>query len=304
MARRVADHREQERTWLKRLTDGLLGVLAHCILTSVGLLNKQTASNLGGWLGRNVGPWIGVSKTAKNNLRLAFPDWSEEQLNQTVRAVWDNFGRTVFEFPHLPAFTCDGPNPDIEVIGVDIIERLRDDGLPGFFFSAHLANWEVLALTALHHGIDLDLIYRAPNNPMVEDLLQKRHPGNGELIPKGPSGARRLLTRLSAGKHFGIMIDQKMNDGISIPLFGRPAMTAPGLAQLAFKSDCPVVPSRVTRLGAARFRVIIEEPLKFNRSADKQADIEAAMIRVNVILESWIRERPGEWLWLHNRWPR
>jgi len=304
MAQRIADPNLPSRPFLKRLSDHVLGVLACGALWLVGLLNKRTASNLGGWIGRIFGPMSKPSQTAEKNLKLAFPDWSDAQIKQTLFAVWDNFGRTVFEFPHISKLRCDGPNPDITVVGIDIIERLRDDGQPGFFFSAHLANWEVLALTALHHGVDLDLVYRAPNNPVVEDLLTNRHPGKGELIPKGPRGARRLLTRLSNGHHFGIMVDQKMNDGIPIPLFGRPAMTAPGLAQLAFKFECPVVPSRVVRVGAAKFQVVIDEPLVFKRTDDKQADIEAAMTQVNAVLEHWIREHPGQWLWLHNRWPR
>jgi KDO2-lipid IV(A) lauroyltransferase len=24
---------------------------------------------------------------------------------------------------------------------------------------------------------------------------------------------------------------------------------------------------------------------------------------VNALFEDWIRDRPGQWLWLHNRWP-
>jgi KDO2-lipid IV(A) lauroyltransferase len=27
------------------------------------------------------------------------------------------------------------------------------------------------------------------------------------------------------------------------------------------------------------------------------------MLAVNQQLEDWIRDRPGQWLWLHNRWP-
>jgi KDO2-lipid IV(A) lauroyltransferase len=27
------------------------------------------------------------------------------------------------------------------------------------------------------------------------------------------------------------------------------------------------------------------------------------MTEVNALLESWIRERPAQWLWLHRRWP-
>lgn len=94
-----------------------------------------------------------------------------------------------------------------------------------------------------------------------------------------------------------------MNDGIAVPFFGRPAMTAPALAQFALRFDCPVVPARVERLGGARFRLTIQPPLEIQKSGDRQADVLAAMTEVNRIIEGWVRDRPDQWLWLHRRWP-
>jgi KDO2-lipid IV(A) lauroyltransferase len=286
-----------------RIADALTGLVAAVAVGAVSLLPMRTASNLGGFLARSVGPRLRATRTARRNLRAAFPEWTDARIDETVRAVWDNFGRTAFEFPHLAKLRFDGPDPDIEVIGAEIIHRARDDGEPGLFFSGHLANWEVLAVTALAHGVDLDLVYRAPNNPAVERLFRSRHLGEGELIPKGPKGARRVLARLAEGHHLGLLVDQKMNDGIAVPFFGRAAMTAPALAQLGLRSGCPVIPARIERLGPARFRVTVCEPIAFETKGSRAETTLAAMTQVNALLETWIRERPGEWLWIHNRWP-
>ncbi|MBT5781118.1 MAG: lauroyl acyltransferase, partial [Rhodospirillaceae bacterium] len=56
--------------------------------------------------------------------------------------------------------------------------------------------------------------------------------------------------------------------------------------------------------GGCRFRVTIYPELELARSGDSARDIAEAMTRVNQMLEGWIRERPGQWLWLHNRWPK
>ncbi|MCW8951240.1 MAG: hypothetical protein OQJ87_03185 [Rhodospirillales bacterium] len=29
----------------------------------------------------------------------------------------------------------------------------------------------------------------------------------------------------------------------------------------------------------------------------------ALMTEINQLLESWIRERPEQWMWMHKRWP-
>jgi len=94
-----------------------------------------------------------------------------------------------------------------------------------------------------------------------------------------------------------------MNDGIPVPFFGRPAMTAPALAVLALRFDCDVLPLRVERLDGARFRVTVFPPLRLPRSGKPHADAAALMAQVNATLEAWIRDRPEQWLWLHQRWP-
>ena len=125
----------------------------------------------------------------------------------------------------------------------------------------------------------------------------------GALIPKGPTGARKLLKSLKAGKHLAMLVDQKMNDGIPVPFFGRDVMTAPALAELALRYDCPVVPARVVRLKGARFLLKVFPPLELIKTGNHQADVVANMAQVNALIEQWVRETPEQWLWLHNRWP-
>ena len=176
------------------------------------------------------------------------------------------------------------------------MDLLRDDGKPGIFFSAHLGNWEIVSLGASQRGIPLDRIYRAANNRLVEWLYRHgRKAVEGALIAKGPAGIRPLLKSLGDGKHLGMMVDQKLNDGIEAPFFGHRVMTAPALAELAFKFDCPVVPARVQRIEGAHFRLIVEPPLEFARTGDHTVDVAAAMARVNDVIERWVRDTPEQW---------
>jgi len=94
-----------------------------------------------------------------------------------------------------------------------------------------------------------------------------------------------------------------MNDGIAVPFFGRDAMTAPAIAELALRYDCAVLPARVERLPGSRFQVTVFPPHDLPASGDKAADVLALMTQINHTLEGWIRARPGHWFWLHRRWP-
>jgi KDO2-lipid IV(A) lauroyltransferase len=266
-------------------------------------LPLDAGSALGGWLGRTIGYRLPLTRRARRNLRRALPELAEAEREAILRRMWDNLGRTAAEYPHLQEFRF-GPGERVEVDGLHYVEQLRDDGKPGLFYSAHYGNWELMGLCAVRHGIPVHLVYRAANNPRV-DWLYTRGRGNVgvEMIPKGADGAKQVLQLLKRGEHVGMLVDQKMNDGIAVPFFGIEAMTAPALASLALKLRCPTVAAHVERLGGARFRVVVDPPVTFAETGERHADILAVMTKVNHILEEWIRRRPDHWLWLHRRWP-
>ena len=272
--------------------------------TVFAVLPLDAASALGGWLARVIGPHLGLSRRAVANLVRAFPEKSPGEIKAIVRGMWENLGRVAAEYPHLDEIDVYGDDGRVVVLGVENVDRLRDDGRPGIFFSAHLGNWEILALGATQRGVPLDRVYRAANNRLVEWLYRRgRAVVEGALIPKGPAGARLLLRSLKDGKHLAMLVDQKMNDGIAAPFFGRDAMTAPALAELALRFDCPVVPARVERLEGAHFRFTAYPPMDLGGGGERHADVAAATAKVNALIEGWVRERPEQWLWLHNRWP-
>ena len=279
--------------------------LARTAFALFGALPLDAASALGGRLGRLIGPRLGLARRARENLARAMPELSHAERESVVAAMWEHLGRVLAEYPHLGALGPYDGEGRVEVIGVEHVDALRDDGIGGIFFSAHLGNWEIASLGATQRGMAVVHVYRAANNPRIERLIRRaRAPIGGEHHPKSARGMRALVAALRRGEHLGMLVDQKYNEGIAVPFFGREAMTAPALAQLALRYRVPVVPVRVERLAGARFRLTILPPLDLADTGDREADVRAAMRRVNALLEEWIRARPEQWLWLHRRWPK
>ena len=268
------------------------------------LLPLDWASAYGGWLGRTFGPYLPVSRYAERNLRRAFPEKPDAEIRQIFLGMWENLGRVCGEFPHLSDMRLYELGSRTEVVGFEYFDRLRDDGKPGIFFSAHIGNWEIASLGATQRNLPLTRIYRAPNNRLVDRLIRwSRRAITGELLRKGGEGARRALAIMKMGGHLAMLVDQRLDNGIAVPFFGRAAMTTPVLAQFALKFDCPVVPAKVERLKGAHFRLVVYPPLEIVKTGDRQKDTLALMTQVNAVIEGWIRERPEQWLWLHRRWP-
>lgn len=279
------------------LSDRMQAAGAAALFGLFRLLPLDLASALGGGLGRTIGPRLGISRRARRHLAAAFPALSPPEIERIVRGMWDNLGRVAAEYPHLQRLRVFPSGNRVELRGLEHVDAALAAQRRMILFSGHIANWEIAALAAGQYGLAVAQIYRALNNPLVDRMIARLRGDRGEFIPKGAIASRRAVAALREGMHLSLLVDQKLNDGIPVPFFGRDAMTAPALARLALRYDCDVLPVRVERLRGARFRLTVYPKL------DRPDDVAALMARVNATLEDWIRERPEQWLWLHNRWP-
>ncbi len=286
---------------LKKLGYLLQGLLALALYALLRVLPLERASRLASWLFRSVGARSSQSRRARRQLALVLPDLTEARVDAIIAGMWDNIGRICADYVHLPKLI--GQGQPIELVGGEYLASAAARGQPILLFSAHLANWEVATLAAQRRGLHPAVVYRRFNNPIIERHARRAQAAAGaELIPKSAAGTRRIVGNLAQGGQVIMLVDQRLNSGISVPFFARPAMTAPALAKLAYRFDALIVPIRVERLGDAGFRVTIEPAFELPDTGDRKADIHAVMTQVNARLEAWIRERPEQWLWLHRRW--
>lgn len=273
----------------------------------LALLPIDMASYIGGWLGRTVGPWLNVHKTAKDNLQFCFPHLTTQEQQKILSNMWDNLGRTAAEFPHLPKFKGDVFKQRVAVEGLERLKEVQEQqGKSIILFSGHIANWEITALVAKNLGWDIGVVYRPANNAIVEAMIQGvREHYQSIAIPKNAQGMRKLVRAAKAHIPIAMLMDQKANEGIDIPFFGKPAKTAPAIATLALKYNYKIIPIQTIRIdNTARFRLVIHPPLTVERSQDGKQDTKALLTLVNQSIEQWVRDYPGQWFWVHRRWKK
>ena len=272
-------------------------------LAIFGALPLDAASALGGWLGRVIGPRNAAHRTAERNLRRALPHLNDSQVAEVLQGMWDNLGRVAAEYAHIGTIVADPSR--VQVVDEHNVARaLKDDGIGALLLSAHFGNWELSAIPGCRAGLQQHNFYRRPNNPYSDAVIRRlRRPLTpGGFLYKGAEGARQAYALLKKGEHIGMLVDQKHNDGIPVPFFGRDAMTTPAPAVFAQRIKVPIIVDKVERLGGARFRITIYT-IELAESVDRKADIAETTRRINALFEEWIRERPDLWLWAHRRWP-
>ncbi len=271
------------------------------------LMGVDRASAFVGGITRFLGPKLRpISNRAERNLRLIFPDWSEDKIRRTTADVWENLGRTVAEYAHLDKLRVVGERPRIVCEGGEKVIKVVQAHGRAIFVTGHFANWEVPGIAAHQLQLRFGVIYRPTNNPLIDQAIIKTRGAvmTRRQIPKGAAGARALIELLKDKFSIAILSDQKLvSDGIAVPFMGQTAMTSPVAARLAVRYKLPVILIAAERVGGAHFRVRINDPIAFEATGDLRADIKALTVKINEALEQEIRARPGQWLWLHRRWP-
>lgn len=310
---RKRDHRHRRRL-LPLIGDWFTAQLAFLVLGLLRGLGPDLAPNIVGGLARRFGPILKTSRIARENLALAMAELSEDERERIVRGVWENLGRTAAEYPHLEAYYDFEPDDRYpvdeqppaarsEVKGELNFLQLAESDRPAIVFAAHLANWELPAVCAARHGLEVTTLYRPPNNRFIADyILSKRQGVMGKLVPTTRQASLEMAAVLSRGGILGVLVDQSYFGGVRAPFFGIEVPSSPVVARLARQFDCPVHGSRAVRLPGGRFRLELTDALDLPRDEEGKIDLVGATTAVNAVIEGWIREHPEQWLWLHRRW--
>lgn len=256
-------------------------------------------------LGRRAG-WLAFYLLAKRrrvameNLELAYGDeLRRDQRKRIAREAFMNYGVVAMEFAHLPKLSKDDLLTLVEVRGLENIDH--DKG--AILVSSHTANWELMAPALAARGYPLAEIvntYRDPQRGQIFDRLRKA--GNIKTVPKNL--AATIVPELLEKKMLvGIMADQSARQSaVPVTLFGRACWSTAGPAILALRQRIPVYIVNLNRRLDGTYLLDISEPVHYEWTRHFRSDLCGFSQVLQDAIEVHIRNHPGQWLWMHNRW--
>jgi KDO2-lipid IV(A) lauroyltransferase len=298
---------------LKGIADRVLGSLTVFVLAILRRVDRKRTANLLGRLMRFVGPWFPEHKIGRDNLKAAFPDKPDQEIENILASVWDNLGRVAAEFSHIDRMVV--LHPDRQQDGDDFVasyeeatfrelSAMRENGKPGIVFAAHLANWEIPAVAARSFGLQTSVLYRRPNiGGASEAIVELRARCMGNMVAAGLDAPIKLARALERGEHVALLADQHTTQGVDVVFFGRWAKASPLAAQLARLTGAPIRGVRAIRLpDGNHFLGELTGEIAPVRGEDGVVDVQATTQKITTVIEGWVREHPEQWLWLHRRW--
>jgi Kdo2-lipid IVA lauroyltransferase/acyltransferase len=241
---------------------------------------------------------------AAHNLRIAFPEKSDDEILRIVRGVYRNMGIVAAEFFDIPLLTKENIGELVDAEGLDHCLRALEKGRGVLLFGAHFGNWELEAVAVSLLVKPAIVIYRTLDSSLLDHLVRRVRSATGNIPLPKERAMRAMLRNLKQNGMLGILIDQNVAwyEGVFVDYFGRPACTTDGLAVLALHTRAPVLSAHMARLPDGRYRLVIGPEVEIVNTGDHDADLLANTQRFTKIIEETVRRYPDQWLWVHQRW--
>ncbi len=239
------------------------------------------------------------------NLRLSFPDKTEEERRKIARDFYHQFCYTVVE--SIYGFRCSDEEMRQRVVfdNMEEVNRLVDAAGGGIFMLGHMGNWEWLASIQqwVSPGVkELNVYRKLKNEAMDKTMLALRAKRGGACVEK--QRILREMVRYRAEKQpvtIGLLSDQKPRPEVTrtwLTFLHQKTGFLDGGEVLGKKFGYPVFYLYVKRIQRGYYHV----DMKTISAAPKETaegEITTAYARV---LEQNINEQPFLWLWTHDRW--
>jgi lauroyl/myristoyl acyltransferase len=201
---------------------------------------------------------------------------------------------------------------DVQGDGREHWEALKASGQGFLLVTAHIGAWEVGSMLASSEDSRrVHVVREAETDPRAQRFISeliKDAAGDYYVthFAEDPQLGMELLDALRQGEIVALQGDRPRTGGRSaeVRLFGRILPMPIGPAVLARAAGVPILPVFVFREGRLRYRCSIRPPIQVAQTADRTADLDAAVHRFAQELEAAISHRPHQWFCFGKAWRR
>lgn len=247
-----------------------------------------------------------LSRVGRQNLALAFPQWTDSHREEVLRRLFRNLGWLLAEFALMPRYSPAFVHAEVmRYEGLDNFLAAERRGRGVLVLTGHLGAWELSSFVHSLLGHPMGMVIRRLDNPLVDRFVNSNRCMHGNRILHKDDFARGLLRAMHAGETVGILMDTNMTppQGVFVPFFDVEACTASGMARVARKTGAAVLPGFLLWTDAEqRYVLHFGDELQLQKTEDLEADAVANTALFAAVTERYIRQYPDQWLWLHRRW--
>ena len=286
------------------MKDWCYGFTAKLIGCFVSRLPRPATLALGGRLGALIF-WLArrQRELACQQLQRSLDLPDERRIRAIAKQCFENLGKTVLEFMQFPHINSKKIQQYVSFEGIQHAEQALAQGKGAIILTGHFGNWELLAAGISATIAPLTPIVRELRSPRLNALVSSYRERAGYATIDRDTGIRHALRCLKRNELLGIVADVDTSvSGVFVDFFGQPAYTPYSPVAIALKTGAAILPTFIVRQSDGSHRAIIEPPLVLQRTDVKEKDLVTNTQKFTKIIESYIRQYPTQWIWMHRRW--
>ena len=242
------------------------------------------------------------ARAAEINLKIAFPEKSETEIQQLCKTNFKQLGMGVFEVG-MAWWRQDKLLEISKINGLEHLTSALEKGKGVILLTSHFTCLEIGA-HIICTKIPLEAVYKPAKNKLFDFfMVKKRNEHFSKLIIN--DSPRKMIAALKRNHALWYAPDQNLRgkDMIFAPFFNEMATAITAPSRLAKLSGASLVPYYIKRHRDSESGKIIYElfiqPCVNNFPTD---DINKDAAQINLINEKLIRENPEQYLWVHKRY--
>ena len=242
-------------------------------------------------------------KITIENIRSAFPEKTEKEVNRIARDAYRNLGMNTFEHLCLPYLSQKELMGTVEMNNEEVLKSAFANAKGTIFVGGHLGNWEYMGGVVSAMGYPVTFVVAKIRNPYINKMVDNHRQKAGAKTLLKKTSVRGIMKTLRENGFLAMLIDQDARkNGIFVDYFKRPSSTPRGPAVFALKTGASLVYVSSIRKPDGSLRSVFEYIDVDYDAGLTEENILSIMQRCTARLEKDVRQYPGQWFWMHRRW--
>jgi len=266
----------------------------------INIFNRSIFIKIGQFLGLFLFYIIPIrKKVAKINLKIAFPDLNNKDINLLIKKTYQHYGILLFDFLRQK-----NKLNKVNIIIDEKTKKFLSKESGKIFMTGHIGNWEIiLPLIGLYTNVMG--VAREQNNKGADQFIKecRLYPGISLISNKG--SIKKMITALNNNFMLMLVCDQNAkSSGNVIDFFNKPSSIpkGPGLFYYITKADLVFGYCILNNNSDYEFKI---EEIKIENNCEQKEQVVIEVNRVySNMLENIIKEYPEQYFWFHKKWDK
>ena len=237
------------------------------------------------------------AQITKLNIELAYPELSERQRLEFVRASLTDLGQKLFSLISTWVRPTQNSHQLVKVVsGLDTFQKASAKK-PTLILLPHIGNWELFGVWLTQHR-PYTAMFRPLRIDHISEMVRKsRERGGNVLVPATTIGVRRMWKRLNKAETAIVLPDQapKEGEGVYVPFFGHRVLTPVLPYRLALSTGAEVFIGAAVRV-EHHYEIILRHLKK-----PLLGEQDKWLLVMNAEIEALVRQFPNQYQWEYRR---